>query len=465
MVEAKRVLYVMYGMPSCYNNGFAFAQRFLDDGIEITVVCDQDINALATAAGVPFRHLSALSYAQTIRGYLKITQSENRGRLKKLLYAIQIVRECRKYRQQTLENDELLQLISELNPDVLLIDIECHLAIIACSTLSIPTAICTRLFNHRPGKGVAPLHSSKLPSNQFVQKARITAQWWKLRVHSALISARQSVSRRRIMPVHYRSFSMPDIKAIARQYNVDLWSIATTAQWFRPVTYTHAPILSMTLRDIDFDRSNDKGFTYLGPMIGECDYAFSQQLDSADQLDHFIAHAKQKDRPIIYCAMGTYAQKNPQFADIIKNMALLRSDCAFIISFGGRESIDAYQQFPGNILLLETAPQIKCLANCDAAILHGGIASLQEALKYRVPVLCFSVGSNDQNGTVARWVNRQLATQFSFQNSTASSLSAELVRLLTDNELASRLEQYGSLVDKSVTDFSPKKVIRELYTQ
>lgn len=54
MNDATRVLYVMYGMPSCYNNGFAFARRFHDDGISITVVCDQDVSTLAAAAGYHF---------------------------------------------------------------------------------------------------------------------------------------------------------------------------------------------------------------------------------------------------------------------------------------------------------------------------------------------------------------------------------------------------------------------------
>jgi len=95
-------------MPSCYNNGFALARRFLDDGFAITVVCDQDVRSLAATAEVPFRHLKSLSYGQTKRRYLEITQSKN-GRLRKLLNSVRIVRECKKLRQKTLENDEFLQ--------------------------------------------------------------------------------------------------------------------------------------------------------------------------------------------------------------------------------------------------------------------------------------------------------------------------------------------------------------------
>jgi len=453
----------MYGMPSCYNNGFAFAQRFVEDGYTVTVVCDQDVSALASKAQIPFLHLESLSYARTTSRYLDITRSRFNSRLQKLLDVFRIVRGCKKLRQQTLEDNEFLDLVSELNPDVLLIDIECHLAVIASSTLAIPTAICTRLFNHRPGYGLPPLHSNLLPSKNRAQRLRIQAQWWKLRLQSFYIAARQSVSKQRIMPIHYRSFSMPDIKAIARRYQVDLWSIATTAQWFRPITYTHAPILSMTVADIDFDREPDPGFKYMGPMIGKRDYAFDLKQEDLTQIERFISQARHNGQAVVYCAMGTYAQREPRFVDLVRTLALLRKDYAFIISLGGREPVDVSHNFPDNALLIEAAPQIKCLTECDVAILHAGIASLQEALLHRVPVLCFSVGSNDQNGTAARWENRKLATRFSHTNASAAQLSLELDRLLNDKELKNRLEQYGQLVDKSVTEFSPKKLIRELW--
>jgi len=465
MADGTRVLYVMYGMPSCYNNGFAFARRFIEDGFDITVACDQEISALAQSAEVPYRHLKSLSRTQTNQRYRAITQSRKPGRLGKLLSAYSIVRACLELRQQTVEDSEYLQLVEELEPDLLLIDIECHLAIIASSTLTIPTAICTRLFNHRPGGGVAPLHSNLLPAKQSGKKLRIAFQWWMLRVQSGAIALRQRFSKVCIMPIHYRSYTMPDIKAIARQYRVDLSSIASTAHWFRPVAYTHAPILSMTLGEIDFDRKPDQGFRYLGPMIGDRDYAFDLQPQSVRELDDFIDLAKQHKQPVIYCAMGTYAQSEPRFLAIMRSLAQLRKNYAFIISLGGREPIKNHQKIQDNALLLHAAPQIKCLSACNAAILHGGIASLQEALKHRVPVLCFSVGTNDQNGTTARWVNRKLATRFSRKDATANSLCTELDRVLEDSDLANRLEQYGQLVDKSLTDFSPKKIVRELCIQ
>ncbi len=464
MDKSPRVLYVMYGMPSCYNNGLAFARRFLDDDVAITVACDQDVSALAAAAKVPFRHLKSLSYAQTTRRYLDITQSKKTNRIRNLLSSYRVVRDCKKLRQRTLEDDELLQLIAELNPDVLLIDIECHLAIIASSTLSKPTALCTRLFNHRPGDNVAPLHSDLLPSKQFAKRLLIAAQWWKLRVQSTVIAARQRFSKRRIMPIHYRSYSMPDIKAMANRYKVDLWSIATRTHWFRPVAYTHAPILSMTLSELDFDRREDHSFKYLGPMIGEQDYTFDFQTESIEKIDRFIDTAKHDGRKIIYCAMGTYAQSQTRFVEIVETLVRLKKDYAFIISLGGRGSVDARHQIPDNALLLDAAPQLKCLANSDAAILHGGIASLHEALKFCVPVLCFSVGSNDQNGTATRWVYRKLAIRFSAASISAVSLGLKLDQLLDDAEIANQTEWYSRLLEKSRTDFSPQKLVSELCT-
>ncbi len=454
-----RVLYIMYGMPSCYNSGLTFARKFADQGIAISVACDQDIGDLVNRAGLPFQHLQTLSESETRRRFEVVNQKINQRHTGLFRY-FKLARARLALRRESLADDSLLCQVKTLKPDLLLIDIECHLAIIATSTLKLPTALCSRLFDHRPHGSRPPLHSNLRPSQSPIGRLRIAMQWWRLRIASLLIANRQRFSASRLRPVHYRSSSLVDIKHIAEQYGVDLWSIATTAHWFRPVTYTHAPILSLTLRDLDFSAPSDCAFRSVGPMASDRDYAFAQR--GLSEVDRFIACARQCRQTVVYCAMGTYAMREPRFVNGLMEMARLRADLALVISLGGRELPADYPPPPANALLLATAPQIKCLSLADAAILHAGIAGLQEALKNRVPVLIFSVGSNDQNGCAVRWAQLQLARRFSIEHTPAAAMAGELDALLSDRQIKTQIQRFGKLAEQRDAEFSPQKLLGEL---
>jgi len=456
------VLYIMYGMPSCYNSGFVLARRFAKCGIDITLACDQDLGALAETADINFRYLKSLSKQETYQCYREITQQVKARQPLRMLQFLQSVRKRVALRKKSLADDELLQLIAEINPDLLLIDIECHLAMIASSTLSIPTAACTRLFDHRPGPGRPPLHSNLQPSLNFYNGVLIQMHWWKLNLQSFFIAKKQHFSRHRLRPVHYQSISMTDLKAIARRYGVNLWSIATTKHWFRPVTYTHLPILSMTLECLDFDHPKDNDFIYLGPMIDKTDNTFSHCQKDLARVNQFISNAKSDNRPIVYCSMGTYAARDPRFVEILSELAIKRPEMLFIMSLGGRESVNDYGEFPANALAVNAAPQLYCLANADAAILHAGIASLQEALACKVPVMLFSVDSMDQNGTATRWARLQLAIRFSLESITSAELGCKLDQLLADDNLSNRIAAYSRKIERCSKQFNPIELVNRL---
>ena len=457
-----KVLYIMYGMPSCYNSGFVFARQFSSSGIDIKIACDQDVSQLAKTAKIPFAHLQSISPETNVTRWLELKSEAYKTAGNRVGQLIRLVEARLALRRETVTNTEIVQLIKDYNPDLLLIDIECHVAIIASAGMNVPTALCTRLFDHRPGRGIPPLHSNINPSRRPGTSARIAAQWHWLRIRAWFKSLKQHVSADRLAPIHYRTTKMPDVKALAKQHRVDLKSVATTAHWFQPVTYTHLPILSMTLKELDFDRMEQGNFTYVGPMIDDRDYAFSFAATELDVIDRFITSARLSNSTLVYCAMGTFAKREPRFTDALRGLAESRRDLALIISLGGRENSDDYSAFPSNCLILDTAPQLKCLEAADVAILHSGIASLQEAVKHRVPLLIFAVDSMDQNGCAVRWSYRNLARRFYLDSVTTSSLAADLDGILSDEQLADRLSEYSNLMEHTSKAFSARELLEKL---
>lgn len=461
MDKATTVLYVMYGMPSCYSSGFTFAKKFIQDNFNVTVACDQDVSDLAQQAGVPFVHLSALSKQQTSEQFKTLINAQHSNRLVKLLgYPKQLWKRYR-LRQHLLQEQEFTNLVKKINPNLLIVDVECHYAIIASHALKKPLVLCSRLFNHTREKGIPPLNSSSLPAQNWQGRVSIKLEWWRLRLASWQIASIQAMSFSRLSPIHYRSHTLVDVKAIAKHFNVNLSSIATTAQWFRPVAYTQVPIISLTLGALDFGTRNRSQFLHIGPMVAQNDYAFALDQRTVSEIDQFIKHAKSIEQKVIYCAMGTYAGREPKFVNLLRTLARLRTDLAFIIALGSRESVESYTEFSNNALLVSAAPQIDCLIKADATILHAGIASLQEALVHKVPTVCFSVGSNDQNGTLRRWVYHGLASEVSLSDVSSNELSELIDRLFSDEEMLERINYFSQLASNEIQSFSPQSLIQD----
>jgi len=450
----------MYGMPSCYNSGFVFARRFARSGVDIHIASDSDISKLAAKAGVKFFHLDSISHESNLNSWLSIKNKLKIGN--KVQRVLKLIKAKLDFRRKTIADTQIQQLVSSIKPDVLLIDIECHVAIISSTGTGVPTALCTRMFDHRPGGYCPPLNSNVIPSTTPYMKIIVAAQWYWLHMSAWGKSLRQSISINRLAPLDYRTAKMPDIKAIARQNKVDLRPVTTTRHWFRPLTYVHLPIFSMTLKELDFERADRTGFDYIGPMIDNSDYAFESGSPLVDQIERFISTSRSENKTIVYCAMGTFAQREPRFVEAMRDLAATRKDLALLISLGGRESTEDYSSFPSNCLLLDSAPQLQCLQAADAAILHSGIASLHEALKYRVPLLIFAVDSMDQNGNAVRWTELGLAKRFYLKSVSGADLAASLDDILADKKLAVRLRTYSELMELSSNRFSPRRLVEQL---
>ena len=145
----------MYGMPSCYSSGFVFARRFVQSGVDIHIASDSDISKLAAKAGVKFFHLDSISHESNLNSWLSIKNKLKIGN--KVQRILKLIKAKLDFRRKTIADTQIQQLVSSIKPDVLLIDIECHVAIISSTGTGVPTALCTRMFDHRPGGYCPPL--------------------------------------------------------------------------------------------------------------------------------------------------------------------------------------------------------------------------------------------------------------------------------------------------------------------
>jgi zeaxanthin glucosyltransferase len=149
-------------------------------------------------------------------------------------------------------------------------------------------------------------------------------------------------------------------------------------------------------------------------------------------------------RPLIYASMGTLQNGLGWVFDSILE-AVADLDCQVVLSKGGGD-VKTTRATPGNVLLVERAPQLRLLAKAQLAITHAGLNTALECLAHGVPMLCIPV-TNDQPGVAKRveWIGAGRVV--SPARVSPARLKKELRELLGDSK-------YGDVARKCQSQLS-----------
>jgi MGT family glycosyltransferase len=139
------------------------------------------------------------------------------------------------------------------------------------------------------------------------------------------------------------------------------------------------------------------------------------------------------DRPLIYASMGTLQNKLTQVFEMIME-AVADLPMQVVLSKGGG-GVNVVKRIPDNVLVVESAPQLRLLERAALAITHAGLNTALECLSHGVPMLCLPV-TNDQPGVAKRveWIGAGRAIPVG--RVTVRKLKTELARLLEDPSYA-----------------------------
>lgn len=139
-----------------------------------------------------------------------------------------------------------------------------------------------------------------------------------------------------------------------------------------------------------------------------------------------------KERPLIYCAMGTFSKRYShakQVFETVISYALMQSDYNFLIQCG---EVDLeLGTLPEHICVERFVPQIEALRHAAVMISHGGLGSVREASFFGVPMLIVP-GWNDQYGNAARIEFHGTGVKVRPKHLTVHSLGEQLSMLQTD---------------------------------
>lgn len=422
MLEGKRILHFAHGLGSCNNSLRELARRLTGAGFELCVASHVELSGVLAGLGVRFEHLQQDRMIAD-RRLREIDALQGGNPLKRLAQQIRI---SRVHRQQSIAMTEVADLVHEWQPDLLLIDMECHVAMIQTRNLGIPTVLSSRWFTVFRSGLVPPLHTTLAPPENFLESLPVRWAWTRLMLQKWRLDLRQRFSRRRFRTIAYDSNARGELQAIAAFNGLSLKDIADPWHWLIPHVYRDVPVMSLTAQELEFELADDPRMHYVGSMVPADDN--DKQSTASVAFQQFAKRRESIGNPLIYCSYSTCWDTGSQNIQPLLDLFTRRQDLDMVIGLGGKPQSIANTALPDNIFLMDFAPQLEVLDKAAVAITHGGISTINEALHKGVPLIVCSAGHVDQNGCMARLVHHHVGVAASSDPINP----AELERLIDD---------------------------------
>lgn len=355
------------------------------------------------------------------------------------------LRRRRELHRRSITGEEIAEAVAGAAPDLVLLDAEFQVGILATSQLAVPRALMSTFFSIFAGPDLPPISSLLGPPEGPLDRLRVRAAWWRLRADARWVGLRRRLSRKglaallRPMPLDTNDLGL--LRVLARRCEVDLRRVGDRGQWLRPYLIRDLPVLTGNPSELDLPHRQHPRLAYLGPLI-RLDRT-EPALDGDDRtrwtaLVEARRAAGHDRRPLVYATLGTIALDDRDLLDRIVAAFAARPDRDLVLGLGGVVDPADLAPLPDNVLALRWAPQLEILAEADVVVTHGGSGSLREAVHFGVPSVVYPTGheANDQAGTASRVAHHRLGVVGDADGDGPEAIEAAVTTALTDPGIA-----------------------------
>jgi len=348
--------------------------------------------------------------------------------------------------------------VTELSPDLILLDAELHELRIAASSTGVPIALLNTFVATWRSPGLPPPHHLVVPGKGFVgSRIGLAALWLQLDLRK-----RRRLLRNRLRDVGADRVAV--LEHLASEAGFDLGREADVRQWPMPFTYHNLPLLSLHAREFEFPHEPPKHVRFLGPMFLEerADKRVTTQVRA--RLDALYAARESAGgaRKLIFAGFGSFFSTDSAFLERLFEAVGARPDWHLVLSLGGKLEPSALGALPENVTALPWVPQLEVLRHVDAAITHGGINTLDECIASGVPTLTYCGFETDMPGTTARVAYHRLGLIGDRERDDAATIRASLARLIDEPDIRERVEAMSERYAAYAKDCVPERVVASL---
>jgi UDP:flavonoid glycosyltransferase YjiC (YdhE family) len=437
-----RIAYITIGYTSYLNAGLGLCHRLVAAGHQVTFLSPVDLREKMEGEGFPFVHLTA------DEPFLEAAQRDPAPKPWHVLRFLRWIERSRQRRLDSIQRDEIERTLKEHGFDLIVADLEMHVAILSSFRLGIPIFLGTVLYSMFYDPQVPPLDSTIIPDAEPSTRRAIETAWKDTRREARRIRLKRRLSKRGLLdylrPVPYKTFSLMDLRAVSSHHDFPIESETDDQHWLRPFIYTRLPILCFCPWEMEFPHPRREHVHYVGPMVQTDRIEPPLSPSARESLNAFVARRSEEHaaiRPLVYCSLGTFWSADTVFLGRVCEAFRDRPDWDLVIGLGGTASVTELEPLPPNVLVLDWAPQLEILGMADAVITHGGSSTISECLVFGLPMLVYSTGFVDQNGNAARVAYHGAGILGSKDNDDPPAIQEKVRRVLTDSDLRRRVHE------------------------
>lgn len=374
------VAIITSGLVGITNASLKLVAKLETEGYKITYLCPIDVKEKIEKNDIDYIQLPEINF--------DFSFLEPKG----FLYHITHLKKQYSESIRQLNFEVYEKTLSDLKPDLVLIDEELHELIFSSIKLNIPVKLISQFFCSRMRYNLPPLRSSIVPKKGFKGSTLGILYAWlflKLKIfgRAYLNKATLKNSRRSILKKYARNIGISRNSLISRNF---------------PSVFIHRdlPILSMTLPELEFPHTKPKNLSYMGPMVLDSN---SKGLKISEKLKTIIESKTNLKKKLIYCSITTMVETgDTSFVEKVIEAVKSERNWELIISLGGKLDSNTFNNLPNNVHVFKWVPQLYLLSKIDCSINHGGIHTINECISNKVPMLIYSGKKYDQNGNAAR---------------------------------------------------------------
>lgn len=380
-----RVLLATLPAAGHLNPMMAIAAALLEQHHDVIVVTGQQVQAEVSSLNV---HFAALHYPQKAYDEIMASFSRPLPYFPRLLWDRPQAGFFAFLPELT---EQLIQIIRETQPDVILTDYNFYAGGIAAEVCSVPYATLCAIVNALPSKDT-PVFGSRMDWKPMRHPERLL--WPFLRWGSK----------------HYLSLDDRKVNLVRESYGlvkIDFPMFAVTPYLF----------IVPTTDAYEYPRSDlPPQAVYVGPIMRE------------DKTESDFEWAwLEDDRPTLFVSMGTIVRVRKVFETVIQ--LAKTADWKAILAVGKGVELNQFGCVPDNILLQNFVPQREVLPKVDVVISHGGNNTVTETLAHGKPLIVVPI-TGDQPESAGRVKYSGAGIRLNLQHITPKTLEDAINKVL-----------------------------------
>ncbi|MGR3617066.1 MAG: glycosyltransferase [Paracoccaceae bacterium] len=443
-----RIICVNGGLHAPLNGTLEVINRLKKSGHEVISASPTDISASVSSLGVPFVKLDDWTpvFGNQVEGSW---WSRIRNRRKRRSTAL-----------EELGVRNFSQTISDLEPDLVLIEIEMREHIAEALSAGIKIATISPFASIWRQPGIPPISSSTIPGNGFWGTRFGTAALWNLTgLHNwaRLIYHRfrtVGLDRQSILKLHAKNLGLRFVP----EYGFHLSLV--------PDRRDDIPVLCLHAEEFNFRHDPPVGVHYTGHMVVRDRVEPRVSLSEIRRLTAIISQSKAQNSPLIYFGSSTFAPDNQARMKRIIEAAQNRPNWQFVFGLGSnRDLMNSVRDAPPNVHLFSYVPQTQVLKVADCAVIDAGIMTITECLEFQVPMLLYSLGHACQNGSAARVLFHKLGHVGDREKDSPNAIFEEVEVLMADEAMKKRQADYNAKVAYYRSENRVVKIVEDLISE